>query len=33
MEQLADAGNGFYTYIDTLEEAQQVFVQNLTGTL
>jgi Ca-activated chloride channel family protein len=33
MEQLADAGNGFYSYIDTLEEAERVFVQNLTGTL
>jgi Ca-activated chloride channel family protein len=33
MEQLADAGNGFYTYIDTLDQAQNVFVDNLTGTL
>jgi len=33
MEQLADEGNGFYTYIDTLDEAEKVFVENLTGTL
>ncbi len=33
MEQLADEGNGFYTYIDTLAEAEKVFVENLTGTL
>lgn len=33
MEQLADAGNGFYSYIDTLEQARRLFVDNLTGTL
>jgi len=33
MEQLADNGNGFYTYIDTLKEAQRLFVDNLTSTL
>lgn len=33
MEQLADAGNGFYSYIDTLEQAERLFVDNLTGTL
>ena len=33
MEQLADNGDGFYAYVDTLEEAQRLFVENLTGTL
>jgi Ca-activated chloride channel family protein len=33
METLADKGNGAYAYIDTLDEAERVFVQNLTGTL
>jgi Ca-activated chloride channel family protein len=33
MEQLADRGNGRYAYVDTLEEAQKIFVENLTGTL
>jgi Ca-activated chloride channel family protein len=33
MEQLADAGNGFYSYIDTIEQAERLFVDNLTGTL
>ncbi len=33
MEQLADAGNGFYTYIDSLDEARRVFVDNIVGTL
>jgi Ca-activated chloride channel family protein len=33
MEQLADKGDGFYAYVDTLEEAQRLFVENLTGTL
>lgn len=33
MEQLANAGNGFYSYIDTLDEARKLFVENLTGTL
>ena len=33
MEQLANNGNGSYTYVDTLNEAKRVFVENLTGTL
>ncbi len=33
MENLADKGNGFYAYVDTLEEAQKLFVERLTGTL
>jgi Ca-activated chloride channel family protein len=33
MEQLADKGNGNYSYVDTLDEAQRIFVENLTGTL
>lgn len=33
MEQLADNGNGFYTYVDTIKEAQRLFVENLTSTL
>lgn len=33
MEQLADQGDGSYAYIDTLREAQRVFVTDLTGTL
>ncbi len=33
MEQLADTGNGRYAYVDTREEAQRIFVENLTGTL
>ncbi|MEM8532501.1 MAG: von Willebrand factor type A domain-containing protein [Chloroflexota bacterium] len=33
MEQLANDGNGNYAYVDTLDEAQRVFVENLTGTL
>ncbi len=33
MERLANDGNGNYAYIDTLDEAQRVFVDNLTGTL
>ena len=33
MEQLADKGNGSYAYVDTMNEARRVFVQNLTGTL
>jgi len=33
MEQLADNGNGNYAYVDTLNEARRVFVENLTGTL
>lgn len=33
MEQLADNGNGNYAYVDTINEARRVFVENLTGTL
>ena len=33
LEQLADAGNGNYAYVDTLDAARRIFVQNLTGTL
>ncbi len=33
LEQLADHGNGFYAYIDSLEEAEKVMVRELTGTL
>ena len=33
MEQLADKGDGFYAYVDTLAEAQRLFVHGLTGTL
>jgi Ca-activated chloride channel family protein len=33
MEQLADNGDGFYAYVDTLAEARRLFVENLTGTL
>jgi Ca-activated chloride channel family protein len=33
MEQLANDGNGNYAYVDTLSEAERVFVENLTGTL
>lgn len=33
MEQLADRGDGNYAYVDTLDEARRVFVENLTGTL
>ncbi|MFQ6102318.1 MAG: von Willebrand factor type A domain-containing protein [Anaerolineae bacterium] len=33
MEQLADNGDGFYTYVDTLKEAERVFVHDLTSTL
>ncbi len=33
MEQLADKGDGFYAYVDTLDEARRLFIQNLTGTL
>jgi Ca-activated chloride channel family protein len=33
MEQLADDGNGNYAYVDTLEAARRIFVENLTGTL
>ncbi|HEY5993498.1 MAG TPA: YfbK domain-containing protein, partial [Gallionellaceae bacterium] len=33
MEQLADAGNGSYSYIDTLNEGQKVLVNEMTSTL
>jgi Ca-activated chloride channel homolog len=33
MEQLANNGDGNYYYVDTLREAERVFIYNLTGTL
>jgi len=33
MEQLADRGDGFYAYVDTLPEARRLFEENLTSTL
>jgi Ca-activated chloride channel family protein len=33
MEQLADDGDGNYAYVDTLAEAQRIFVENVGGTL
>ncbi len=33
MEQLANDGDGSYYYVDSLAEAQRIFVENLTGTL
>jgi len=33
LEKLADQGNGNYGYIDTLNEARKVFVEQMTGTL
>src|SRR5512139_1338872 len=33
MEQLADNGDGFYSYIDDMGEARRLFVDQLTGTL
>ena len=33
MEELANKGNGSYSYVDTLNEAKRIFVENLTGTL
>lgn len=33
MEQLADQGDGFYSYLDTFEEAEELFVEDLTPTL
>ena len=33
MEQLADLGDGFYSYIDTFPEAVELFVDDLTPTL
>jgi Ca-activated chloride channel family protein len=33
LEQLADQGDGFYAYINGLDEARRLFVEGLTGTL
>lgn len=33
MEQLANGGDGNYNYVDTLDRARRIFVENLTGTL
>ena len=33
MERLADTGNGRYAYVDSLDEARRIFVEELTGTL
>jgi Ca-activated chloride channel family protein len=33
MEKLADTGNGHYAYIDTLNEARKVLVEEMSGTL
>jgi Ca-activated chloride channel family protein len=33
MEQLANQGDGAYAYVDSLDEARRIFVENLTGTL
>lgn len=33
MQKLADKGNGNYHYIDTMEEAQKVLIQQMNGTL
>ena len=33
MENLADQGDGNYAYVDTLDEAERIFVDNLEGTL
>ena len=33
MERLANAGNGNYSYIGSIKDAQKVFVDDLTGTL
>jgi Ca-activated chloride channel family protein len=33
LEQIANKGNGNYGYIDTLKEAQKVFVEQMSGTL
>lgn len=33
MEQLADQGDGHYAYVDTLAEAEKLFVEDLTSTL
>jgi len=33
MEQLADNGDGFYAYVDTIDEAEKLFEDDLTSTL
>ena len=33
MEQLADQGDGFYAYVDDLDEAGRLFIEDLNGTL
>ena len=33
MEQLADNGDGFYAYVDDMNEAERLFVDKITGTL
>jgi Ca-activated chloride channel family protein len=33
MEQLADNGDGFYAYVDDIQEAERIFVERLTSTL
>lgn len=33
LEQLADRGDGFYAYVDTMDQARKVFVDDLTSTL
>jgi len=33
LEQLGDKGDGHYAYVDSLEEARRIFVENLNGTL
>ncbi len=33
MEKLGDKGNGHYAYVDDIDEAKRVFIDNLTGTL
>lgn len=33
MEQLADNGDGFYAYVDTIDEAEELFEDDLTSTL
>ncbi len=33
LEKLGNKGNGYYAYVDDLEEARRIFVDNLTGTL
>jgi Ca-activated chloride channel family protein len=33
LERFADQGNGFYAYVDTIREAERLFVHDLTGTI